>query len=416
MHIAGIIAEYNPLHKGHKFHIEKTKSITGADYVVTVLSGDFVQRGLPALMDKHTRTRMALEAGSDLVIELPAYYALSSGEGFAFGGISILDQLGCVDTVSFGTEAGDLSSLTTIAKLLSNESIAYKEVYQSALKNGMTHPAARLVALKEVYPEIDTSILADASNNMLALEYCKALYRLDSSITPVTIKREGQAYLAKNEVESNATNLATTNMGDLSATNFENFTSATAIRNALEKDPDSRQRFVFLDDFSSILHYKLLALDLNSLLTYREVNDTFANKILKNRNNFLSFTQFANLLWTKETTYAKVCRTLMYILLDFKKDDWDVHTPVPYARVLGFRKDAAPLLAEIKKTSAIPLVTKLADAESLLSKDAMALLQADINAAHIYDSVCLHKTTHSMAKASKEAPVKNEMQKQIVII
>lgn len=408
MHITGIIAEYNPLHKGHKFHIEKTKSITGADYLVTVLSGDFVQRGLPALMDKHTRTRMALEAGSDLVIELPAYYALSSGEGFAFGGISILDQLGCVDTVSFGTEAGDLSSLTTIAKLLSNESIAYKEVYQSALKNGMTHPAARLVALKEVYPKIDVSILDGASNNMLALEYCKALYRLNSSIAPVTIKREGQAYLAKNGVESNATNLV--------ATNFENFTSATAIRNALEKDPDSRQKFVFLDDFSSILHYKLLALDLNSLLTYREINETFANKILKNRNNFLSFTQFANLLWTKETTYAKVCRTLMYILLDFKKDDWDVHTPVPYARVLGFRKDAAPLLAEIKKTSSIPLLTKLADADKILSKETLHLLDLDIKAAHVYDSVSFQKSAQHKTDGSDLKPSVHELQKQIVIL
>ena len=416
MHITGIIAEYNPLHKGHKFHIEKTKSITSADYVVTVLSGDFVQRGLPALMDKHTRTRMALEAGSDLVIELPTYYALSSGEGFAFGGISILDQLGCVDTVSFGTEAGELSSLIAIAKILSNESIEYKEVYQSALKNGLTHPAARLVALKEVYPELDTSILDDASNNMLALEYCKALYRLNSSITPVTIKREGQAYLAKNGVESNATNLATTNMGDLAATNFENFTSATAIRNALEKNPGSRQKFVFLDDFSSLLHYKLLSLDFEGLLTYREVNESFANKILKHRNNFQSFTQFANLLWTKETTYAKVCRTLMYILLDFKKNSWNVHNLVPYARVLGFRKDATPLLAEIKKCASIPLITKLADADKVLSESAMALLQADMNAAHIYDSVCLHKASYFMTEANTESTFKNEMQKQIVIL
>lgn len=400
MHITAIIAEYNPLHKGHKFHIEKTKALTGADYVVTVLSGDFVQRGLPALMDKHARTRMALEAGSDLVIELPAYYALSSGEGFAFGGISILDQLGCVDTVSFGSEAGDLSSLTTIAKLLSNESIAYKEVYQSALKNGMTHPAARLVALKEVYPELDTSILDDASNNMLALEYCKALYRLNSSITPVTIKREGQDYLAKNEV----------------ALDLENLTSATAIRNALEKDPGSRQKFVFLDDFSSILHYKLLALDLNSLLTYREITETFANKILKHRNNFQSFTQFANLLWTKETTYAKVCRTLMYILLDFKKDAWDVHTPVPYARVLGFRKDAAPLLAEIKKAASIPLITKLADADKILSKEALHLLDLDIKTAHIYDSVSFQKRAQHKTDGSDLKPSVHELQKQIVIL
>lgn len=408
MRITGIIAEYNPLHKGHEFHIAKTKSITNADYVIAVLSGDFVQRGIPAITDKHTRTKMALEAGIDLVIELPASYALSSGEGFGFGGISLLNQLGCVDTVSFGTETGELTSIEAIAKLLSNETPFYKQAYQTALKNGLTHPAARMYALKESYPELDASILDGNSNNMLALEYCKALYRLNSAITPVTVKREGQDYLAKNVVETDVENLAPTNL--------EEFTSATAIRNILEKDTTSRQKFVFLDDFSRVLHYKLLTLDLDSLLTYREVTETFANKILKHRNNFTSFTQFANLLWTKDTTYAKVCRTLMYILLDMKKDDWDVHNPVPYARVLGFRKDATPLLAEIKKCSSIPLVSKLADAEKVLGKDALQLLDLDIKAAHIYDSVRLHKTAYSMAETNTESSVKSEMQKQIVIL
>lgn len=403
MHVTGIIAEYNPLHKGHQFHIEKTKAITGADYVVAILSGDFVQRGIPAIMDKHTRTKMALEAGIDLVIELPVPYALSSGEGFAFGGISILDQLGCVDTVSFGTESGSLESLTTIAKVLSNETPDYKQAYQTALKNGLTHPAARVYALKETYPDLDTSILDGNSNNMLALEYCKALYQLNSSITPITIKREGQDYLAKNALVSDAAN-------------FEDFTSATAIRNALEKDSDSRQKFVFSDDFSSVLHYKLLSLDYDCLLTYREVTDSFARKILKHRNSFVSFTQFANLLWTKETTYARVCRTLMYILLDMKKDSWDVHRPVPYARILGFRKDAAPLLSEIKKTASIPLVSKLADSDKVLDKEELQLLNLDIQAAHVYDSAFLQKSVQNKTGDSNLKPPVNELQKQIVII
>lgn len=400
MNITGIIAEYNPLHKGHQFHIEKTKAITGADYVVAVLSGDFVQRGIPAIMDKHTRTKMALEAGIDLVMELPVPYALSSGEGFGFGGISILDQLGCVDTVSFGTETGSLKSLTTIAKVLSNETPDYKQAYQTALKNGLTHPAARIYALKEAYPDLDTSILDGNSNNMLALEYCKALYQLNSSITPVTIKREGQDYLEENAC----------------STNLEDFTSATAIRNVLEKDSDSRQKFVFLDDFSSVLHYKLLSLDFEELLTYREVNESFARKILKHKNAFTSFTQFANLLWTKETTYARVCRTMMYLLLDMKKDDWDVHTAVPYARVLGFRKDAAPLLSEIKKMASIPLVTKLADADKVLNKKALQLLDFDIKAAHVYDSVYFQKEVQNKTGDSNLKPPVNELQKQIVII
>ncbi len=441
MHITGIIAEYNPLHSGHEFHIAQTKALTGADYIVTVLSGDFVQRGLPAVLDKHTRTKMALEAGSDLVLELPTPYALSSGEGFAFGGISLLDQLGCVNTVSFGMESGTLEQLTAIAELLSTESEDYKKAYQTALKQGFTHPAARMKALKVTYPDLNTALLDNASNNMLALEYCKALLGLHSNIKPVTIKRTGQHYLAQDApvFPNNAS------AKDADKNTFHTaFASATAIRTLLQtienahtepfsadissltqvvssnvlvtlQEAFASNRLLFLDDFSDILHYKLLALDFESLLNYREVTESFANKIIKHKNTFTSFTQFANLLWTKETTYAKVCRTLMYILLDFTKTSWDVHTPVPYARILGFKKEATPLLSELKKHASIPLLSKLADADSILNSTAMGLLNTDIHAAHIYDNVAFRKYFSNKNGSFDVKPPIHEMQKQIVI-
>ncbi|MBR3762760.1 MAG: nucleotidyltransferase family protein [Lachnospiraceae bacterium] len=425
MQICGIIAEYNPLHLGHQYHITQTKALTGADYIVTVLSGDFVQRGLPAILDKHTRTRMALEAGSDLVLELPVSYALSSGEGFGFGAVSLLHQLGCVNTLSFGTEAGALDKLKEIARVLNSEQIslasdispaktaffkplqtvcsisAYHRTYQTALKQGLTHPAARTYALQQAYPGLDLSVLDSMSNNMLALEYLKALYRLDSSIQPVTIKRQGQAYLD-------------TCPGD--------FSSATAIRECLEasdtcpdlsemvpaftvtalKEGFTKNRLIFPGDFNNLLHYKLLSLPPESLTDFWEVTTEFANKISKHLPAFTDFTQFANLLWTKDTTYARVCRTLMHILLDIKTDTHDVHKPVPYARILGFRRASAPLLSEIKKKTDIPLISKLADCEAQLMPEAYQLLNLDIKAAHIYDSVLQQKsgikTTHEMQK------------------
>lgn len=407
MQIAGIIAEYNPLHLGHQFHMEQTRKETGADYIITVLSGDFVQRGLPAVTDKHTRTRMALEAGSDLVLELPVPYALASGEGFAFGGISLLHQLGCVDYVSFGTEAGSLNALMELAKVLSKEDASYRTAYQAALKKGLTHPSARLLALKEAYPELDTTILDGHSNNMLAIEYCKALLSLNSSMQPFTIRRAGQSYL-----ETGLTDTA--------------FASATAIREALaQHKPDSLDKqlpkqvyqkllasdaehtLLFADDFSPLLHYRLLSLSAEELSDCWEVTPAFANKLFKYLTDFTSFSQFANLLWSKDTTYARVCRTLMHILLDIRQDTADVHAPVPYARILGFRKESAPLLSIIKEQSSIPLISKLADADKQLSGDALALLKLDMKAAHIYDSVRLHKS-------GQKAP--HEMQKQIVLV
>ncbi len=447
MHITGIIAEYNPLHLGHQFHIAKTRELIqknaseAADaphYIITVLSGDFVQRGLPAILDKHTRARMALEAGSDLVLELPVPYALSSGEGFAFGGVSLLHQLGCVDTLSFGSEAGELNKISAVAQILntidatsyespaSSLNAAYHFAYQAALKQGLTHPAARLQALSKAYPELDLSVLDGHSNNMLALEYLKAIYRLNSDIQPITVKRQGQDYLENI--------LSTLTEKDCMNGNQLRFASATAIREALKGiepfntmnlsddilsasvsffvreillNSHAENRLIYQDDLSFMLHYKLLSLTHAELTDYSEVTPDFANKIFKNLGQFESFTQFANLLWTKDITYARVCRNLMNIILGIKENTWNVHQPVPYARVLGFRKDSAQLLSEIKQKSSIPLITKLADTGKLLTPQAYPLLELDMKAAHIYDSVVLQKSSRKTV---------HEMQKQIVIV
>ncbi len=488
MHVCGIIAEYNPLHSGHQYHMEETKKVTGADYIITVLSGDFVQRGLPAVLDKHTRARLALETGSDLVLELPVSYALSSGEGFGFGGVSLLNQLGCVDSLSFGTEEGALKKLLPIAKILVAEDTifapaafhitqsAYQSAYQAALKQGLSHPAARLEALKAAYPKLDTSPLDSSngqSNNMLALEYCKALYRLHSNIEPVTVKRRGQGYLDREhpnkyplsqealDAENTHCDYLNREHSPIYTTCFDNmhFASATAIRNIFESMQNqgasdisartsmtcdstaslqpllasslqnaipehtlyalqtaSRENaLLFPDDFSALLHYKLLTLTPESLCQYREVTKELANKIYNKLSEYTTFTQFANLLWSKDLTYARVCRCLMHILLDIKEDNWDVHRSVPYARVLGFRKEAAPLLSAIKQHSSIPLITKLADAENILNAQTTPinfykpfdLLKKDIQAAHIYDSVRFHKSGKTIV---------HEARKQIMIL
>ncbi len=426
MHVTGIIAEYNPLHLGHQYHIEQTKALTGADFIITVLSGDFVQRGLPGIMDKHSRTRMALESGSDLVLELPVPYALSSGEGFGFGGVSLLHGLGCVDTLSFGTESGALTGLMPLAQALSQETAEYRQSYQNALKQGLSHPAARLQAVQTCYPELDAGLLDGQSNNMLALEYCKALYRLQSNIKPVTVKRHGQGYLdtaaGDNTTAPNYTSpagfssasairniLCQTNDFHAYAPNSSDFLHnmvPTHVQKSLQTDL-AEQALIFPEDFSTLLHYKLLNLSATELGDYWEVTPELANKIINKLPDYESFTQFADLLWSKDLTYARVCRCLMHILLDIKTHTWDVHQPVPYARVLGFKREAAPLLSAIKTKGTIPLITKVADAHNLLSRDAYKLLELDIKSAHIYDSVLQHKSGRKSL---------HEARKQIVIL
>ena len=200
----GIIVEYNPLHPGHIYHMEQTRKQTGADYLIAVMSGSFVQRGAPALLDKYTRTRMALLAGADVVIELPVCFATGSAGDFAAGAVSLLDKLGCVDGLCFGSESGDISLFEKTATLLQCESAAFSNALKNALKSGLSFPAARQQALllcldmakdmpSTACPDNNstaeqTVALLSSPNNLLGLEYTLALLRRNSSIRPFTIR------------------------------------------------------------------------------------------------------------------------------------------------------------------------------------------------------------------------------------
>lgn len=395
MKIAAIIAEYNPLHGGHQYHIDQTRQKTDADYIITILSGDFVQRGLPAIEEKFTRVGKALEAGSDLVLELPLPYALSSAEGFAFGGVSLADQLGCVDYLSFGLEEeSDLEAMKKLAWAMNADCPLFHDVLRKQLSEGFNYPVAAAHAATEAFPDVNTSFLAEKgnSNTILALEYLRALDRLDSTIEPVAVSRRGAPYLSGYEPDN------------ASAPDF--YPSATALRAHLQATVPSDSPLLFPSDFSFLLHYKLLSLTYEDLLQYRDMAPQLAHKIINTLPEFKDYEQFANSLWTKDITYSRVCRELSYLLLGIKKDTWDVHVQVPYARILGFRKSASSLLHQIREKAAIPLIPKLADAQSVLSVGALSLLNLEVRSSQIYDSVRYHK-------CGEQLPT--EYQKQIVI-
>ena len=217
MKTAGIIAEYNPFHTGHKYQIDHVKGTLSADYVVIAMSGDFVQRGTPALLSKYVRAEMALRAGADLVLELPVSCATASAELFARSGVQLLDGLGVVDTLCFGSECGDTEILMKLAGILVEEPEEFKSALRRNLKEGMTFPKARSLALGEVLPGNESEKyqqVLSSPNNILGIEYCKAILRENSSIVPTAIKREGNDY--------HENSLFT-----------DSFPSASAIRNAV---------------------------------------------------------------------------------------------------------------------------------------------------------------------------------------
>lgn len=413
MNVLGLITEYNPFHNGHFYHIEKSKEITGADYVIVVMSGNFVQRGTTALCDKYLRSKMALLNGADLVLELPVVYATASAEYFSMGAVSILDKLGIVNSICFGSEDGNLTSLSNVANILSEETANYQEALKEGLKDGLTFPMARSLALISENIELDSQILS-SPNNILGIEYLKALKKRKSSINPYTIKRLGSDYHDKT-------------ITDL-------FSSATAIRTFFNENkepfwqdldalvPSSvldilKEEFnlsypILEDDISSILYYKLRSILLENkakLTDYFDVSKDLGSRIENQLDYYTSFLEFSDLLKTRQYTLTRVRRSLLHILLDIKKEDillFSKNDSVFYARILGFNPNSRDLLSKIKRNSTIPLLSKLADAETILDPIGKTMLEKDIFAADLFCHIQKNKFKTSIPNEFRQSIIK----------
>lgn len=413
MKTVGLITEYNPFHNGHAYHIEKAKMLTGADRVIVVMSGDFVQRGAPAVMPKHLRAKSALLSGASLIIELPVCFATGSAEYFAQGSISLLNRLGCIDSICFGSECGDLHLLKEIAQILADEPIEYQTALKQALKEGASFPAARQEALN-IYSDKYSEILA-SPNNILGIEYLKALAKIHSKMEPFTIKRIGAGYhdmdidgqfSSATAIRSDIYQLADVNSSSESLPLTHIQTQVPSSCHELMKKNYRTRYPVKADDFSLLLKAKLLSETAGSLSHYLDMSPELANRILRLRNDYLSFEQFCDLLKTKELTRSRISRSFIHVLLGIT-NDWltAMKAPAPYARILGFRRDHADLLGILKRTSDIPLITS--PARAVLADTAYQMLELDIYASDLYESVItdLYGT-----------PFHNELTKQIIKI
>ncbi len=389
MNVAGIIAEYNPFHNGHLYHLQKTKQLSGADYLIIVLSGNFVQRGEPAIFDKSVRTRMALLCGADLVLELPAPFACGSAEDFAMGAVSLLHHLGVTTHLSFGSEDGEQTIQKKAAQIALAEPPAYREALKNALSRGLTYPQARSIALCAAGLNEEETALIEKPNNLLGMEYCKALYALKSPILPVTVKRKGCGYHDQ-ELET------------------EKFASASALRKAMAELTEFSEKHAWLseqlppvlrsfyrpefcfplypDDFSSMLNYQIL-LSRGRFSDFSDCSPELANRLEKQALSPLSYTERITSLKTRQYTYTRISRTLIHLLLMIHREEMEAYRDngySSYARILGFNQKAAPLLRLIKKHTAIPLLSKAADAEKILPEKAKKLWQKDIFCSQVY--------------------------------
>lgn len=387
--VNGVIAEYNPFHNGHSYQLQDAKAQTKADYTVIVMSGSFMQRGTPALLDKFKRAEMALRNGADLVIELPTLYSASSADYYATGAVTLLDKLGIVNFLCFGSECGDVDTLQQIADILEAEPEEYSALLKQYLKQGLSYPIARTNALMRFRPDLsDCRDILSSANNILGIAYLKALKRRNSAMKPITTKRSSNYHdrmLGTHQSSALALRHAIYDGSNLQALSDQMPASAYEILSAAITDGQCLQ----INDLSGPLHYKLLMEADEGYTSYLDVSGELSDRIRNHLCDFTSFHNFCELLKTKDMTFTRISRCLMHILLNIKTDEMEMlqqNDYINYARVLGFRKEAEGLLTTIKANACIPLLTKLADAEQVLDEDSFAMLKRELRMNAVYRS------------------------------
>jgi len=389
MQVAGVTAEYNPFHNGHAYHILSTKQALPESKIIAVMSGSFTQRGEPAICDKFTRTRMALENGVDIVVELPAYYAASSAEYFADAAVRLMNASGVITHISFGSESGDLGEIRRAADAYHEHGEAVGQMTRAFMAQGLPYFTARERSLNSIL-HISKDFIKQP-NNILAVEYMKALARTRSAIAPISVKRAGSGH---NE-------------------------SASALRRAVsggdypalaDSMPESAF-FLLLRHLSrygaadacrldSIFFYLFKTRPLDEIKAVLDMNDGVAERMIKMCGLYATMKDLLDAVKTKRYAYARLKRAAAHLLLDIRRDTFhSLHnTGGPrYIRVLGFRKDAAGLLGEMAGRASLPVITDLKKAGAVLDEAGMAMLNKDIYSTDIYYLACENgKNTHGV--------------------
>ena len=374
MRVVGIIAEYNPLHNGHIYHMEQAKELTESSFCVVAMSGNFVQRGEPACTDKFTRADWALRAGADMIVEIPQCLAVSSAERFAEGAVKILNETGVVTDIAFGVETDDTEALYRIADILDREPPAYQNALAFHLKQGKSYPRAQFDALCDLdIPRSDVAVLTQP-NNILAVEYLKAIRRFAPHIRAVPIRRIGNGY--------NDTALS----GSLS--------SATAIREAFREGNSAvldalplhvsgALRFdpqfpLTLEQLGPLILYRLRSMSLSDLAALPDVSEGFEQVLARTVRNAPDISSFLESIKTKRYTMARCKRICISALLHISGDLSDQileNRENLYLRVLGFRTESRGLLAAMASSSGVPIILRNSDIAECtdLARDSMAV-------------------------------------------
>lgn len=396
MSVVGVIAEYNPLHNGHMYHLQQAMQRANASYAIVVMSGNFVQRGEPACTDKYTRAEWALQAGADIVLELPSVFANSSAQLFAEGAVRLLNATGVVTDLAFGCEQASLQTLNDLLDIIVNEPAEYKTCLKIHMKAGKSYPRARYDALQEL--GVPNSMLQELvkPNNILAIEYLRSLKRIRSSIKPLPIERIGSDY------------------NDAYLTG--EFSSATAIRNAVQAGDNSvtdalplfvsgAMRFddqfpLTANDVGAMMLYKIRSMTLDDIANIPDVTEGFEQAIHSASKNAVNADAFFESIKSKRYTMARCKRIGMGALLGITKQLQDdmLEDSNLYFRVLGIKRSARSLLSAIAAISNVPIIMRNSDIYKC-TETAKSSLEIDAFSTDIL-SYAMQKELHKDSEAA----------------
>lgn len=386
--VLGIVGEYNPFHNGHLYHLEQSKKMTSSNYTVAIMGGNFTQRGSTSLIDKWSKAEAAIQNGIDLVIELPVLYTTSSAENFADGAIKILDSLKVVDYISFGAETSDVDILNKFADVLYNEPRKYKILLSHELSKGFSYPKARENALMIYLNDIRKYVnVLSSPNNILGIEYLKALKKYKSNIMPISIARYESAY------------------NDSSYSG--NIASATAIRNIIKNNgfdilrrllPSSSYNILIknikqghiipdISVFEKQIIYNLRKMETPEIAMLPDVTEGLEFSIKKAANSCNNLIDLLNIIKSKRYTSTRIQRILLYALLGITKKDIDISKKTtPYIRVLGLNNRGKFLISEIAKANPkLEIITSVKRFyDNNTNKNLKLMLNKDIFATNVY--------------------------------
>ena len=386
--VLGIIAEYNPFHNGHLYHIRESIEQCGANYVICIISGNFVQRGNTSIIDKWTKTKMALCNGADLVIELPTVYSTSSAENFAEGAIKILDSLGVVDTISFGMEAKDIATLNNIANVLYQEPKEYVTMLNHELSKGISFPKARENALMMYLNDIKryANVLTGA-NNILAIEYLKTLKKLKSQLMPIGVKRQKVLYHDEMIVDDFASATAIRKM--IATRQFDDIRKVIPRTSYILLAQELKKGHYVLDlsNFQKEILYILRKMTVEEIRALPDVSEGLEKAIKNAADSCNNIIDLVNMIKSKRYTQTRIQRILVYALLGINKKMMETSKKtVPYTRILGYTEKGKRLISEImqrnQKLNLVTSVKKFLDENK--SKPLKDMLQTDIYATNVY--------------------------------